>query len=112
MKRWRRISIEDPQLRLVRNNLRSIIESEVYHQRKILREKRKTLEELRRTASPSEKEKIDEKIMEVIKKHDKLSADLENSIVNCKICGDSESDMEYIPSLHGWVCFMCARFHF
>ncbi|MHA1318169.1 MAG: hypothetical protein ACTSQ6_11740 [Candidatus Heimdallarchaeaceae archaeon] len=60
-------------MRLVRNNLRSIIESEIYHQRKILREKREKLEELRRTASPSEKEKIDEKIMEVIRERETWS---------------------------------------
>jgi len=112
VKKWKRISIKNPRLRLVRNALRRLIVLEVLRQQKEISEKKEELWELRKESSSSEYDRINKTISNLSDQYDELDRELRKSVVECAICHSSDRDVEYLPKLGKWTCVWCARFYF
>ncbi len=106
MKKYKRIIINNPNLRNLRNNLRNIIQiAESERLTEFINQKRKINEIIRKIGKISEedqnnKQKLESKIQQLERKFNE-------SICICRICQKSDKDMVYATRPKEWFCIDC-----
>jgi hypothetical protein len=98
MKNFRTITIKDPRIRQVRNNLRMIIALACWDEIEFLMALRD---------SPTNNSLPSDKAIELNSNILDLQEALRKSICICGTCHSFENDMIYFPSLTAWHCIKC-----
>lgn len=113
MKQKRTISIRDPKLRRIRDQLRVLL-LEVLKSKSIKISNKK--EKLRNSEGfwnerSSEFKKLHEKIQGLSSQRSDLRYAFHNSIVFCPVCRKINKDMTYNPVSRVWFCVECYKFN-
>ena len=108
MKKDKTIRIKDPKLRMIRNNLRSIIKRAEYKKFKELSEEIRKLMHIRnyrdgKKPTPEE----DEQAQKLSNERDRIENALERSIIYCPECKRTDKDTRYFTKWAEWVCVDC-----
>ena len=113
MKQKRTVSIKDPKLRRIRDQLRILL-LEV--------NKAKTIEILNRTGKlqkaegfwdekSSDYKRLHSKTQELSSQESDLRYAFNNSIIFCPVCRKIDKDMTYNPVSRRWFCVECYKFN-
>ncbi len=109
MKKKRTISIKDPKLRKIRNNLRLLlIRATSAEWRKYFDEQHRLNTDLDgniRNLSESKKPRT----AELTRKMNEIKRIVEASIIQCPVCRKIDKDMIFNPELKEWYCIQCYR---
>lgn len=109
MKKKKRISIKNPKLRNLRNNLRKVLLLAVEDDIKLNIDLRKSLlEESKVFVEPSEQYTFikDDSSTLIAKSHELYRLE-RSSICKCPICSRIDQDMIFIPDENLWFCTEC-----
>ena len=108
MKKDKTNIIKNPKLRLLRNNLRKIMEEAQYRKFMELEKEITKLNHIMeyrdgKQPTPEEKEKSHKLSIE----RDRLENAFNRSIIYCQECKSTEKDMRYFTKWAEWVCVDC-----
>ncbi len=110
MKPGRIVSIKDPRLQKIRNNLRRVIISETYARMKALRQEEENIRYDSEGQPRQRTYKENRRIRSLIGKKQKLRARLKKSICLCALCNQDKSDMVFHPKWKKWYCVKCYQY--
>ncbi|MHA2394699.1 MAG: hypothetical protein ACXAEX_22445 [Promethearchaeota archaeon] len=112
MKKKKTISIKNPRLREIRNNLRALLIEWKIHQWNQLNDEytRIHYDQDGRVRHSKEYTLEEREIVRVIqKKMKRLNDIVTGSICKCSVCGASDKDMTYNPVTKEWFCVDCYK---
>jgi len=112
MKNGRTISIKDPKLQKIRNNLRLVILKECAERQMEISDQKYNLKHDKNGNFISPNEDTMKILQQLTDKWWEIERPLRASMVKCATCGKHNKDMSYHRKSNSWYCVDCYRKNF